>query len=210
MIDFKILDVVNKIRRTREGDRETRIPLPLFLLTFENTEDIKRIYEIKYLCHMGVKVEAIKSNNIIPQCQRCQTQKFCQREPKCVRCAGNHITAKCEKPKNTAEKCSNCAEAHPANYRGCLVAKELKKKRNNLNKPAGLQMSHPTAPLSHQIRSDVSYAQIANPKNDGQSPTLDTNDPHTMLQMMQNIMNALNKLSERLVRVEDAKSIQLY
>ena len=33
------------------------------------------------------------------------------------------------KTENTPAKCANCAESHPASYRGCLVAKELQKRR---------------------------------------------------------------------------------
>lgn len=135
---FKIIDVVNKIKKVKENNVEKKIPLPMFMLTFETNENIKKIYSIEFICHMKVKIEAIRSSKLIPQCRRCQrfghTQKFCGRETKCVKCAGNHLTADCSKPGNIKPKCSNCGENHPANYRGCVVAKELQKRRELANK----------------------------------------------------------------------------
>lgn len=203
---FKIMDVVNMIKKTKEA----RIPLPLFLLTFENSEDIKKIYEIKYICYMKVKIEAVKSNNQIPQCKRCQryghTKKFCQREPQCVRCAGKHLTANCDKPKNAPAKCSNCAEAHPASYRGCLVAKELQKRRTNRN----IQSGQPAAATTQHVRSGVSFADITKSKEISQSHNTKSTDDHKILQMLQNVMNAVNKLSERLDRVEGTNGALIY
>lgn len=202
---FKIINVVNMIKKTKDA----RIPLSLFLLTFDNSEDIKKIYEIKYICYMRVKIEAVKSNNLIPQCKRCQryghTKKFCQREPQCVRCAGKHLTANCDKPKTTPAKCSNCAEAHPASYRGCLVAKELQKRRINKN----VQSVQPPVTTQH-VRSGVSFAEITKPNENSQSHNPKSTDYHTILQMLQNVMNAVNKLSERLDRVEGTNGALIY
>lgn len=211
---FKIIDVVNKIKKSKKGDEETRIPLPLFMLTFDNKEDIRKIYEIKHLCHMGVKIEAVRSNRIIPQCKRCQryghTQKFCQHEPRCVKCAEKHLTIACEKPRSTAAKCSNCAQAHPASYRGCLVAKELQKRRNNQNKPTSLQKSQPTESFSHHVRSGISYAQVAETGKVSSGQVLNPTHSNTMMEMMQNVMNAISNLSKRLQSLEQGSSAILY
>lgn len=212
---LKIIDVVNMIKKTKEA----RIPLPLFLLTFENSEDIKKIYEIKYICYMKVKIEAVKSNNQIPQCKRCQrhghTKKFCQREPQCVRCAGKHLTANCDKPKTAPAKCYNCTEAHPASYRGCLVAKELQKRRTNrnvrqLSVTTTQQSGQPAVPTTQHVRSGVSFAEITKSNETSQSHNPKSTDYHTILQMLQNVMNAVNKLSERLDRVEGTNGALIY
>lgn len=54
---------------------------------------------------------------------------YCNKPPRCVKCAGKHSSTEC-----TVEipypKCCNCDEQHPASYRGCVVAKELQKLRN--------------------------------------------------------------------------------
>lgn len=43
----------------------------------------------------------------------------------CVKCAGEHDAKNCAKSRELSAKCSNCGEAYPSNYRGCLIAKIL-------------------------------------------------------------------------------------
>lgn len=104
------------------------------MLTFDHSEDIKKVFSITHILKVKVKIEAIRKNkDQIPQCQRCQrfehTKSFCRREARCVKCAGSHLTIDCKLDRTSTPKCVNCHEAHPANYRGCIVAKELKKRR---------------------------------------------------------------------------------
>jgi hypothetical protein len=53
-----------------------------------------------------------------------------QTRPRCVKCAGRHLTIECQKLETQNPKCVNFGEGHPANYRGCIVAKELQKIKN--------------------------------------------------------------------------------
>ena len=98
---FKIIEVVNKIKKIKKKEEETIVKLPLFMLTFENTEDIDKIYKIEFIQHMRVKIKTLRKTNLIPQYKRCQryghTQKFCQRLAKCVKCAGSThvVSTKC-------------------------------------------------------------------------------------------------------------------
>lgn len=207
--NFMIIDVVNKTKKIKDKGITKQIPLPLFLLSFANTEDIKKIYEIKYLCHMAVKIEAVRSNKLMPQCKRCQryehTQKFCKREPICVRCAGNHLTINCQMPKDKTPKCSNCAEAHPASYRGCLVAKELQKRRNNRNKPAITQTNRERTFSSSKVVKEITYADLVKERTIEQ-PKQNSNDVLSMKQMMQSIIDKMNEFSTRLERMEMVNS----
>lgn len=103
------------------------------MLTFNNQEKVEDIYNIKTTLSMKVKIEPLnKTTNLIPQCKKCQgynhTQTYSSREPRYVKCAGKHLTATCTVRKNTPPKCVNCKEQHPANYRGCKIAKELQQK----------------------------------------------------------------------------------
>lgn len=89
---------------------------------------------------MVVKAEPLKKNTkIVSQCKRCQgynhTQAYCRKEPRCVKCAGKHFTRNCNISRQTTPKCINCGGSHPANYRGCEVAKELQKRRKQVMKP---------------------------------------------------------------------------
>jgi hypothetical protein len=82
-----------------------------------------------------VEIEALKMSTLIPQCKRCQafghTQKYCNKECRCVKCAGKHQTKDCKKTAEEKPKCIHCGEDHPASYRGCTIAIELQKIRNN-------------------------------------------------------------------------------
>lgn len=106
----------------------------MFMLTFSVDEDIKRIYEISYILGCKVEIQPLRKSKLIPQCKQCQayghTQKYCCRDPRCVKCTGKHHTKDCKKPESAKPKCIHCGEAHPANYRGCIVAIELQNIRN--------------------------------------------------------------------------------
>ena len=103
----------------------------MFVLAFEADEKINNIYEIKDILKFQVAIEPLKNLKLIPQCKKCQgyghTQNYCGREPRCVKCPGKHFTRDCSKQSTASPKCVHCGETHPANYRGCVVARELQK-----------------------------------------------------------------------------------
>jgi hypothetical protein len=57
------------------------------------------------------------------------TQAYCYRSPRCVKCAGSHLTRQCSrKEKSENVKCVLSDGNHPANYKGCGVYKDLQKR----------------------------------------------------------------------------------
>lgn len=210
---FKILSAVNILRKEtkeeKKGSQITRTsekkPLPLFMLTFESNEDIKKVYAIKTLQNLVVKMEPVRSSRLVPQCKRCQrhghTQHFCRRDAVCVKCAQKHLTATCTKDKNTAPKCANCNQAHPASYRGCEVAKEIQQRRDKMNKMntnkinKNDQEKRPEKINNIQRKTDRTYSQIAA----GPSTDNTENEP-TLTQ----IMTTLNKILDRIEKLENA------
>lgn len=134
---YKCLEATPKLKwRTKQ-------PLNMFMLTFGNDEDINRIYAITDIMGIRVQIKPLRVSKLVPQCKRCQayghTQRYCGRNPRCVKCAGKHHTKDCNKPADTKPKCVHCGEQHPANYRGCTVAKEMQRLKNkNLKKPGGI------------------------------------------------------------------------
>lgn len=126
--NFKAVNAISKYKW------KTKEPLDMFLVFFEADEDIKKIYNIKYILNTVVKVEPVKATNIIPQCKKCQsfghTKNYCNRSPRCVKCPKKHPTSECDRLSTDVLKCCNCGENHPASYRGCTIAKELQKRRN--------------------------------------------------------------------------------
>lgn len=203
---YKITNADQKLRKQKGTEETNYLRLPLYMLTFEAKEDIKKIYNIQYINSMKVKIEAIKTNKLIAQCKKCQryghTQKFCKRLATCVKCAGNHLTVECRKPKTTPAKCVNCNEAHPANYRGCTVAKVLQKRRDDTIKNRKLS-SQPKIHTTNVRKEGVSYAQIVENRRENTTPA-QTPEP-SMAQMMQTMMNMLDQVNQRLDNLE-AKS----
>lgn len=137
---FKIIDAVNLIKKEKrktERDDEVIVKrgLPLFMLSFEKSENLDKIYNIKSILNIVVKIEPVrKSTRLILKCKRCQgynhTHAYCQKEPRCVKCAGAHLSEECGIKRQDSPTCINCKGKHPANYRGCEVAKELQKRRD--------------------------------------------------------------------------------
>jgi len=103
----------------------------MFILTFSADENTNKIYEITSILGSKVEIQPLRKSKLIPQCKQCQayghTQWYCNKDPRCINCAGKHHTKECRKPKEAQPKCVHCGEAHPANYRGCGVATELQK-----------------------------------------------------------------------------------
>lgn len=206
---FKIHGVTNILRReTKKIDNNNQVmrtvikrPLPLFMLTFESTENIKKIYEINTLQNTKIKIEPIRSPKLVPQCKRCQrfghTQRFCGRDPVCVKCAQKHHTKDCTKPVTAPPKCANCGQAHPASYRGCDVAKEIQLRRERVNKKyTNAKSSQEKWVLVNnaQRKSGQSYAQTVTNNVDR------VKDEPTLSQ----IMNMLNTILNRVTKLEEA------
>jgi hypothetical protein len=111
----------------------TKQPLSMFFIDLKQKENNKEIYLTKLFMNTSVIIEPPHTKREIPQCVRCQmfghTKNYCQRNPRCVKCAAQHLTADCSrKVKDSDVKCVNCNENHPANYRGCIVHKQLQQK----------------------------------------------------------------------------------
>ena len=223
---FKITQAVNIL------SRRDKTPLPMFMLTFEKEEDMKKIYGITDILGMKVTIEPVKSSKLVPQCKNCQryghTQKYCNKDSRCVRCAGKHHFKNCTQPKKgkgtPPAKCVNCGENHPANYRGCEVAKEIQQMRNgkanNSEKkkpevgPVQKQQAKPIqkrAEVSKPIPSfqaGNSYARVLQ----GVQPRPDDSFVTTMLQQVMSSLEQFQKkqdkfnsaVLERLNRLENS------
>lgn len=110
-----------------------KIPLLLFFVDLELHENNAEIYKLTRLYYTSILVEEPFRREETPQCHRCQkynhTKACCNHPPKCVKCAGNHLSEKCRKSKDTLATFALCGGDHPANYRGCSVHKDLQKLR---------------------------------------------------------------------------------
>lgn len=208
---FEIKNVVQKLKITRgtNGERMEK-RLPLFMLTFSDRTDIKKVYEIKYIDNMKVTIEALRTNKMIPQCKKCQeyghTRVYCRKSPRCVKCAGNHLTDVCEKPRNIEAKCANCEKNHPANYRGCEVAKKLQQKRNqNSNRKPTKDTpeestTHKQNLTNTKVTPNLTFAQLVKNNLSGENkqksmPKQNTND-NEMLHLMKIMMQKVESIEK--------------
>jgi len=110
----------------------TKEALPLFFVELNPNPTNNSIYNLKHLLNTVVKVEEPHPRTDIAQCIRCQayghTKSYCNHAPKCVKCAEDHLTKDCIKSRETPARCVLCGGAHPANYKGCSIYTELKKR----------------------------------------------------------------------------------
>lgn len=135
--DINFDSIVQLTKRTNGQ----KVPLPLFLIIIPKKEG-NSIYNITYIDHFSVKVEPYRGKRIGPtQCHRCQnfyhSQYSCRHDPRCVKCAGPHMTRDCTKSTDEPPKCCNCGGEHPASFRGCPVFVKLMERSKNQkqNKP---------------------------------------------------------------------------
>jgi PAX-interacting protein 1 len=132
--------------------RQTKDPLQLFFVDLEPQDNNKDIYNIEFIENTKIRVEPPRHKRDIVQCLRCQsyehTRRYCMRTFNCVKCAGPHDTKDCSKPKDTPATCVLCKGAHPANFKGCNIYRELLKLKykhtykSNPNTPNANRHSH--------------------------------------------------------------------
>lgn len=111
----------------------TKKPLPLFYIEVAQNINNKSLYDIQYLQYTKVQVEPPNPKRELPQCARCQryghTKTYCTRQPRCVKCGNSHTTIECTKELSSPATCALCQGNHPANYKGCIVYKEIQKRK---------------------------------------------------------------------------------
>jgi len=129
---FKTKSIINIINREK-------VPQPMFRVELEPEENARTkgkhdIYNLKYLLYRKISIEEPKKRFGPVQCVNCQeyghTKSYCTLNAVCVICGELHNSKQCEKTKNdpSVKRCSNCGENHTANYRGCPVYLDLKRK----------------------------------------------------------------------------------
>ncbi|CAH2083988.1 unnamed protein product [Euphydryas editha] len=204
-------------------NNKTKLPLPMFFIDLQPNHNNKDVYNIKTLLNCRIEIEPPRPKRTIPQCTNCQqyghTQNFCHRQPKCVKCAGSHHTSKCpRKERSDKVKCILCDGNHPANYKGCIVYKELQKIKFPTPRPKGQQsvkhefrqrkITHESVnELKYARDPDKSYAAAAKsePKPQFYNDNSTTNEHNisevlrTFNASMQTLMNQMLKMTQILV-----------
>ncbi|KAJ0169948.1 hypothetical protein K1T71_014554 [Dendrolimus kikuchii] len=110
-------------------------------LKHQSQEALSRLYSHTELLYMpGVVIEGWRGVSGVAQCHRCQrfghSSNNCHRAPKCVRCAEEHLSSECPRPRQDKPTCANCGQAHAACYKRCpLYLKEVRKRRASVPPP---------------------------------------------------------------------------
>lgn len=206
---------------------KTNEPLNMFIVSFEASENIKKIYEIRSILNTLVSVEPIKHQKLIPQCKHCQgfghTKNYCNKTPRCVKCAGKHKSIECNNEHMDHPKCCNCGKNHPSTYRGCVVAKELQKIRNktmqkynntskykpegeiknfdkpNTSKKTNSSVKKPTL-VKPNLSTDTEKASYANVSKGAKPPT--TNETNALTLVLNQLIKSENLYKSIELRLE--------
>jgi hypothetical protein len=156
-----------------------------------------------------VNFEAPHPKREIPQCMRCQkygdTKNYCRNTPRRVKCAAHHLTSECpRKVQDGNVRCLNCNEPHPANYRECVVHKQLQQKIYSKLRERHVITSCIYTVTTRPIQNGVTYAQVVqgqpNIPQPNATPPHPTHMPQPgnnlteLKQMMKNLMDQMSTL----------------
>ncbi|GFU03882.1 nucleic-acid-binding protein from transposon X-element [Trichonephila clavipes] len=114
--------------------KKHRGPLPFFLITLPRNASNSKIFDIKTLGYLQVRVEGFLVRGIT-QCYNCNnffhTASECRLKPRCLKCGKEHPTKQCPiKERQENPFCINCKEhGHSACYTKCPLSLNLKRAR---------------------------------------------------------------------------------
>ena len=204
--------------------RISKNPLSLFFIDLKQRPNNKQIYSINRLMNSVVKFESPSIKKEVVQCKRCQryrhTQKYCNHNFRCVKCAGIHPTDQCTKSSETPAKCILYQGEHPANYKGCSAYKTLY--TNKYPKPRVKEITNQVLSPKKFSTPSISYAQAVqgnqnNPKihsdhSQNSVPSSQNTDNFSRLEKLiekqseqiNNLLSLLTLIMDKLIR-PDAK-----
>ena len=186
--------------------RITKNPLSMFYVNLKQNVKNKDIYKIQHLLYTKIIVEPPKKKREIPQCHKCQryghTQKMCNHTPRCVKCAGSHSTTEClRKEKSQDVKCVLCDGNHPANYKGCMVYKDLQQKtfptlrRKTPNTQTPLTNVNPAISYAQSVSQPVQHGSVkTQPGPSNTPPENQSNDISELKSMLMMLLQQMNTM----------------
>lgn len=176
-----------------------------------------------YLLHRKITVEEPHKRNGPVQCNNCQefghTKTYCTLRTVCVICGELHHSSVCSKKSQNDRnlvKCSNCQGNHTANYRGCVVYKNLKQRldiRKQMSRNPVKNTFVPLTATSSNIASvaftpGVSYANALKTGIPSNQFTLSNSNSNlelmisTLTQSISNFMQAMQKSIDTIVEMQ--------
>ena len=195
----EVVNIHNIKHRTKKNS------LPMFFIDITPNEYNKLVYKIEKLGNSIIKCEPPHTKRTVPQCTRCQayghTKTYCRKIFRCVKCAGQHETKECtRKTRDDKVICVNCGGGHPANYRGCLVHKQLQQKLfPALREKRNPQPQEQPSTIQHN-QQGMLYTQVVN-NNKTQS--------NQVIPLISQPANNMSKLEEMMSKLMEQISTML-
>ena len=202
--------------------RISKNPLSLFFIDLKQKGNNKEIYNVNRLINSIVKFEPPLVKKEIVQCKRCQryghTQKYCNHNFRCVKCASNHPTDQCTKFPETPAKCIHCQGEHPANYKGCSAYKtlhnikypKLRPKDITIQEPRPQKLTSPSVSYAQATQGNVNNSKTHSVHTENRIPTPQNTDNFTRLEKLiekqteqiNNLLSVLTLFMDKFIRTE--------
>lgn len=133
-----VVDVKRLSKTTSTGEK---VPINVFIVYFTYETRLSVAMKVlQYCCLHRIKLDYFKRSGVrrYTQCFNCQSfgheSRNCTLKYKCVKCTESHAPGECSKRKEDKNAvCVNCNGSHPANYRGCVKAKQYIAKKNKIS-----------------------------------------------------------------------------
>lgn len=177
-----------------------------YLISIPKEAGYNNIKQVDALEHLKIKWESYSKKNKVTQCHRCQQfghgSQYCQRNPRCVKCIGNHLTKDCLLKRGEGQvPCTNCNGPHTANFNGCPAYQHYIE-----NITTNVSNKKPARDISgyRTVNPKVSYANIINNNKNETSTLLGhgvnipnlQNNPNNNINSFSTLMNEFNTLNK--------------
>ena len=202
--------------------RISKNPLSLFFIDLKQKGNNKEIYNVNRLMNSIVKFEPPLVKKEIVQCKRCQryghTQKYCNHNFRCVKCAGSHLTDQCTKSPESSAKCIHCQGEHPANYKGCSAYKtlhnnkypKLRPKEITKQEPRPQKFTSPSMSYAQAAQRNINNSKTHSEHTENSAPTPQNTDNFTRLEKLiekqseqiNNLLSLLTLFMDKFIRTE--------
>ena len=160
---------VVRISQLTKIDRVTHVitKYSIFVITFPPDTDIRKVLQIRKLCHCMVQWEKFKNSRPVRQCFNCQSfghsSKFCGKQSKCVKSDQPHASKDCTKPAGTHLKCTNCGGDHPANFSGFPRYQQLHITQRTTSQQRQIRSPKPTLPPFRNLQAQFPALKTPHP-----------------------------------------------
>ncbi|CAH0384756.1 unnamed protein product [Bemisia tabaci] len=215
-IDYPIEDIKNSLECVNNLEVESIFRLksfktgnfiPLVQVNFSPITDKNKkteIFKIKSIDQLIVKLEPVRPKKTLSQCKKCMcfghTHRYCAKDPRCLKCAGPHDTSECTKSIEVPPTCALCGEHHTANWRGCKVYREIRKRKfEDLRETKAAEPVASVATPRTASAGTRSYASATKGGSGGNAPQTATPDKASMsVGQFIKIINSQNEIINKL------------